>query len=260
MKISLLILLLLISCHSTPPAMHTIPSNKNLHHFSFRTAFMSGLYQEHFTIGQLKKQGDFGLGTFNLLDGEMIVLRGKVYQAKADGEVIEVTDERVEFPSAMVTHFRADWQWEFSQLSQPELVNWIAANLETDKVMYALLVEGTFSHVRARSQAPVVDTPFPPIDEVVDAMVYHAHTHVQGTLVGFQLPPYLEGINYPGLHFHFVGSGGHQLRPLLGGCAPSFQIKEATLSVMELKSFSVAIPQSEAYRQLDMTPDKNNVM
>ena len=176
---------------------------------------MSGLYQEHFTIGQLKAQGDFGLGTFNLLDGEMIVLKGKVYQAKANGEVIEVTDEGVEFPSAME---------------------------------------------RARSQSPVVDTPFPPIDEIVDAMVYHAYEDVQGTLVGFQLPPYLEGINYPGLHFHFVGSGGDHLPPLLGGCAPSFVIKEATLSVMELKSFSVTIPQSEAYRQLDMTPDKNSVM
>jgi len=35
--------------------------------------------------GELKRNGDFGIGTFNALDGEMIGLDGAFYQIKVDG-------------------------------------------------------------------------------------------------------------------------------------------------------------------------------
>lgn len=48
-------------------------------------ALIVGVYDEDFTFGELKEKGDFGLGTFNHLDGEMIGLEGIFYQVKSDG-------------------------------------------------------------------------------------------------------------------------------------------------------------------------------
>jgi len=244
----------MISCDNQMTIMETQRPERNLHHFNFRTAFMSGFYEGEFTMQSLAQKGDFGLGTFNNLDGEMIVLDGKVYRATADGKAIEVVDPNIKTPSAMVTFFQADRQVYFESTAKGELIEWIKENLDTEKDMYALKITGTFNTLKARSQNPVFSKPFPEIEAIVDNMVYHDLEYVSGTLVGFQLPPYLENVNYPGLHFHFIGD-----EPL-GGCAPDFSIRKASLSIMRMNSFSVDIPQNEDYYNLDMNEEKNKVM
>ena len=53
-------------------------------------AMLKGFYEENTTLGDLKKHGDFGLGTFNNLDGEMVMLDGVIYQLHADGKTYPV--------------------------------------------------------------------------------------------------------------------------------------------------------------------------
>jgi len=48
-------------------------------------AVLNGLYDGVVAYGDLKECGDFGIGTFEGLDGEMIALDGDFYQIKADG-------------------------------------------------------------------------------------------------------------------------------------------------------------------------------
>ncbi|MEM7552209.1 MAG: acetolactate decarboxylase [Bacteroidota bacterium] len=236
--------------------MQAIKYERNLYHFNFRTAFMSGFYEGEFTLGQMLNKGDFGLGTFNNLEGEMIVLNGKVYRATTDGLAVEVTDPNVKTPSAMVTFFKPDREVELTNLTRDKLIEWIEANLDTQRDMYALKITGSFESLKARSQHPIFEKPFPEIEEIVDNMVYHDLEDVTGTLVGFQLPPYLDNVNYPGLHFHFIGNQSTQE----GGCAPGFSIRLANLSIMKLHSFSVDIPQTDDYYKLEMDQEKNKVI
>ena len=58
-------------------------------------------------IGTLRKYGDLGLGTFEQLDGEMVVVDGRVFQVRSNGSVREVADH-VMTPFATVTRFRPD--------------------------------------------------------------------------------------------------------------------------------------------------------
>ena len=57
----------------------------------FQTGLMSqlldGIYDGEMTIGELLSHGNFGVGTFNGLDGEMVVLDGVCYQVRHDGSV-----------------------------------------------------------------------------------------------------------------------------------------------------------------------------
>ncbi|MGV3255520.1 acetolactate decarboxylase, partial [Streptococcus suis] len=52
--------------------------------FQYNTlgALMAGLYGGSLTVGELLEHGDLGLGPLASLDGELIVLDGKVFQAK----------------------------------------------------------------------------------------------------------------------------------------------------------------------------------
>ena len=50
-------------------------------------ALVQGIYQRVVSSRFLLNYGDFGLGTFENLDGEMVVLDGAIYQVRGDGKV-----------------------------------------------------------------------------------------------------------------------------------------------------------------------------
>jgi len=56
-------------------------------------ALVEGIYKENIPLAEIKKHGDFGLGTFNGLDGEMVMLDGHVYQITSGGRVAVIDDD-----------------------------------------------------------------------------------------------------------------------------------------------------------------------
>src|ERR1700732_4973559 len=75
-----------------------------LYQVSTATALVEGIYQGAVRVGTLREHGDLGLGTFENLDGEMVVLDGQFYQVRSDGSVRECDDD-VLSPFAVVTRF-----------------------------------------------------------------------------------------------------------------------------------------------------------
>ena len=49
------------------------------------SSLLAGGYDGTITVGEILSHGNFGLGTFNGVDGEMMVLDGQVYRATVDG-------------------------------------------------------------------------------------------------------------------------------------------------------------------------------
>jgi acetolactate decarboxylase len=43
-------------------------------------ALVEGIYEEKIPFAQVKEHGDFGLGTFDRLDGEMVMLEGHILE------------------------------------------------------------------------------------------------------------------------------------------------------------------------------------
>ena len=70
-------------------------------------ALVEGIYQERIPLSKIRRHGDFGLGTFDSLDGEMVILDGRVFQIAGDGKVREIVEEAAT-PFACVTFFDAD--------------------------------------------------------------------------------------------------------------------------------------------------------
>jgi hypothetical protein len=64
-----------------------------LYQTSLMSALLEGIYEGEVTYGELREHGDFGLGTFNQLDGEMVGFDGIFYQIRSDGSARRVTPE-----------------------------------------------------------------------------------------------------------------------------------------------------------------------
>lgn len=210
-------------------------------------ALMEGVYDGDFTFGELKKHGDFGLGTLNDLDGEMIGLDGVFYQVRSDGKVFVVPDT-ARTPFAAVTFFDADKSVTLSKpLGCRELESYIETLLPSKNIFYALRVEGSFDNVKTRS-VPKQKKPFPPLTEVVKRQTYFELEDVRGTMAGFWLPEYMKEINAAGFHLHFIsedrGSGGHVL-----DCV----IKDVKIGIDYSRGLDVSLPETGDFYNADLT-------
>src|SRR5512137_1759949 len=70
-------------------------------------ALLQGVFDGFYSFEDLKTHGDFGIGTFDSLDGEMVALDGNYYQVKADGVAYPVQGNMTT-PFSTVTYFQAD--------------------------------------------------------------------------------------------------------------------------------------------------------
>src|ERR1700757_2255869 len=82
-------------------------SHSTLYQVSTATALVEGIYQGAVRVRTLREHGDLGLGTFENLDGEMMIVDGHFFQVRSDGSVQECGDD-VLCPFAVVTRFTPD--------------------------------------------------------------------------------------------------------------------------------------------------------
>ena len=189
------------------------------HHTLFRTstidALLEGKYDGDVSFAQLADRGDFGLGTLDAIDGEMVALDGSFYQVKADGRAYPI-DERARTPFAVVTFFEPTLS---RTLATPVGLGTFCASLDRlvgggEASCYAVRVDGRFEHVKTRS-VPRQRKPYPPLAQVVEHQPTFELHDVPGSLVGFRFPRHAQGLNVAGYHFHFVtadrSAGGHVL-------------------------------------------------
>ncbi len=185
-----------------------------VYQYSAIGAFMRGVYDGGKRAGELKSAGDLGLGTFNGIDGEMIVLDGRVYQARSDGSV-RIVPDGVLMPFAQVKYFRPDMVLEIGKpMSMEEFKAYLSEVLGTKNRFAALRIDGEFSYVKARSIGRQ-DEPYKPFQQVVPSQCVFEFRNSPGTLVGFYSPEFFPEVSAPGYHFHFLdsarGRGGHVL-------------------------------------------------
>ena len=188
------------------------------HHTLFQTstieALLEGNYDGDVSFAELQDRGDFGLGTLDALDGEMVALDGGFYQIKADGRAY-VIEGRTRTPFAVVTFFEPGLsQTLAAMMDLAGLCAQVDRLVDETTTCCAVWVDGRFEHVKTRS-VPRQRRPYPPLVEVVEGQPTFVLRDVPGSLVGFRFPDHARGLNVPGYHFHFItddrSAGGHVL-------------------------------------------------
>ncbi|MCX5677564.1 MAG: acetolactate decarboxylase [Candidatus Omnitrophica bacterium] len=191
-----------------------IKDRDTLYQVSVLDALMKGDYDGKVTLNEIRRHGDFGIGTFDRLDGEAIELDGIFYQVRSDGTVRRPSGD-IRSPFSMVKFFGADIEFSVPRESDYlSLQKFIDSRLPTRNIPYAIKVEGRFSYIKTRS-VPAQNKPYSPLSEVVKNQSVFEFTDIAGTLVGFRIPDYMKGVNMPGYHLHFISrdktKGGHVL-------------------------------------------------
>lgn len=209
-------------------------------------AVKAGLYDGKMTLESLKFKGDFGLGFFNGLDGELTLLEGQAYRAGAGGKVSTPADsDRI--PFATVSFFLEDRTVELGEIRSLDALNRaVRGALPSPNLFYAIRIDGNFPGVRTRA-IPRQEPPYSPLPEVVGQQVV-AEFSGAGTLVGYYLSEFSEGVSMPGFHWHFLtedrSGGGHVL---------GLSMDPATARVDTLHNVTVRLPDDGAFDRLDLS-------
>lgn len=175
---------------------------------------MAGNMAGTITVGDLLQHGSTGIGTFDGLDGEVIILDGEVYQAVSSGHVNHVTDMTAKMPFASV-HQPADLQpLTLSKVNFASLNGQLVAEHELGNVFAALRLHGNFSHVKVRI-APKQTAPYPSLLEVAQGQPTFTQDEVKGSIIGYYAPAIFGSVTAAGWHLHFISDdrqfAGHLL-------------------------------------------------
>ncbi|HYL59367.1 MAG TPA: acetolactate decarboxylase [Candidatus Acidoferrales bacterium] len=211
-------------------------------------ALMEGASTGDMTMGELKTHGDFGLGTFDGLDGEMIELDGTVYQVRADGQAHPVEDS-ARTPFATVSFFKADETARLEQRGdQAAMLAAVAKMLPSENMFHAVRIEGRFAYVKTRAVAKQEKSVG--LEAAARTEPIFEFHDVAGTVVGFFTPDYLRAVNVPGYHLHFItadrAAGGHMLDCVTDG---------VTIKIHHTPEFELGTPGTEEFLKADLSRD-----
>jgi acetolactate decarboxylase len=228
---------------------------ETLYQVSTIDALMQGSYEGTQQVSEIRKRGDFGIGTFDALDGEMIVLDGTVYQAKADGNIYPVQDTATT-PLATVTWFDRDMAVKTDrQMNSTEYSDFVVSRLPSRNMIYAVKVHGTFPSMKVRA-IPPQQKPYPDLTEAAAGQSVHEYRNITGTIVGFYTPVFFKGLNVAGFHLHFIdgtrSTGGHVL---------DFTISPGTETELDSTAgFTMTLPTSGSFTNADLSQDLSGAL
>ncbi len=200
-----------------------------------------GAYEGVVSTQELGQYADHGLGAYDNLDGEMLLVDGVFYRVDVSGAV--EAGRQGMLPYATATRFAPDFSFTLDTIeSYADLQQRITEKLPLPAMMYALRVSGNFATVKARS-VPGQTQPYPPLAEVIAKQSVFHFQDIPGAAVGFWRPNLAPEIWPGGFHLHFINDdrdkGGH----LLDLSAQSLQVQ---VDVTPL--FSLTLPSNADFQ------------
>lgn len=251
--LTLAVLVSMAGCSKTEQANDSV-DREVIYQVSLLQGLTFGDYHGSVLAGELKKKGDTGIGTFDGLNGELIMVDGVIYRAPGEGAVEEVKDEET-IPFSNVTFFDADETWSIENVADFDALRKIldakVSELGENR-FYMTRIDGEFNSVNARSEY-AQEEPYEPLAKVLEHdQTFFDYENIKGTIVGLYCPPYMSDLNATGWHLHFVSEdrtkGGHVL---------NMNIKTANIGWDNTNGFEMLVPENEMFADFDLTIDQS---
>ena len=227
--------------------------DNKMYQISTLQALALGYTRAVISAEELLKEGDTGLGTFEDLNGEMIVMDGQCYRADQNGHVSVVSPE-TGVPFAAVARLYGEQQFPMENMAdisavKEELTRKIEERFGLNS-MHVVKIDGEFAKVDARSEAPY-RSHHVSLKEILDknqkAFIFE---NIRGSLVGVYFPDYMDGINMPGWHLHFLSQDR-----TLGGHVFDVSIKDAKAMVDKVTNMMINLPKEAAFDTYSLKQD-----
>lgn len=237
----------------TQPA--PVKSQKNtdtLFQVSTLQALMQGYYYPVSTVKELKANGDFGIGCFERVNGELIMLDGVVYQAIYNSSILTPQDDYT-VPYATVAFFHNDINVTFNKIKSIDTLKKQLDKIvnKTGKNMFYLVrIDGVFEDVTYRSEYAQKE-PYKPLAKAMetDQKVFNKKNEL-GIIVGLFCPSFMDKLNTPGWHFHYITSdrktGGHLIY---------LSSKKLAVQLSKKSNFKMILPEETKFQNLPLSKD-----
>jgi acetolactate decarboxylase len=185
----------------------------------------------------LKKKGNFGLGTFNGITGEMVAYQGQFYQIGEKGITISVADE-TKTPYAQVIQFNPTIAFPLTNINNfKQLVGSLLPKFKNQNIAYAVHIHGQINYLKLRGR-----TPRKPGEPAPEEVPYEA-INVQGDMVGFYFPEHLLSLTAPGLHLHFLSEDKQN-----SGHVMDVQFSSAKVELQPIANLKLHMPDTIEYQ------------
>jgi acetolactate decarboxylase len=209
-------------------------------------ALDNGVLEGTMKPAELLEWGDLGLGTYNGLNGEMVVLDQRVNRITPAGEVVEANED-MRIPYTIVCFFEPEKTLSLAgkeNLDYNRLKSMIDTLLPSQNLFYAFRITGEFDYIKCggadRQEKPFDKTI---LEMLADRPIYEKE-NVSGTLVGFWCPDYIGDINTSGFHLHFLSDdrsmGGHLLAFKTSALKIQYDVKNR---------YEIILPDTEPFRK-----------
>lgn len=214
-----------------------------LFQYSHFWAVNHGAYEGNLRIDEIFAHGNTGLGTFNGLDGELVLINNKAYHCTGGKARLAHTDELLAWcaiaPLASPQAINLSNVKDLAQLSYL-----LRTHFSSENFPYVISLQGEFANIKVGS-VPKQQKPYLPIETVIKDSLYFDTGTITATLVGFFAPTFLFPIKSSGLHFHFVSDDLEQ-----GGHVLDCQITNAALTFTRLEKIELQLSTVDDYQKM----------
>lgn len=211
-----------------------------------------GYFDGTITAAELKTLGNIGIGTFEGLNGELIMLDGVIYRANQNLEV-NVVDDKIKIPFSNVTFFNKDFAVKLKDIADKNSLETLLNKFvqkHGSNSFYFIKIPATFNSILVRSEAGQ-KKPYPTLVESLQATQQEkTFEDINGTVVGLYCPAYMGGLNTPGWHFHFVSEDKN-----FGGHVLDLNIKTGKAEFDKTDNFNMILPKKKDFHTLDLAQD-----
>ncbi|GAB5552784.1 MAG: acetolactate decarboxylase [Saprospiraceae bacterium] len=221
-----------------------IKSDK-FYHYSIWYAFVNKVFEGTLTAEELKAQGDLGLGSYNQLDGELIMLNGVLYQAREDGTVT-VAEDDAKIVYANATFFDNDESFEIKETTNYEILRtYLNEAMPGPNFFHAFKIHGDFNYMKCGG----LNKQEPPFEEGLDVLIPNRpvfeRENFSGTMVGFFCPEFIGNINVAAYHLHFISDDKQ-----FAGHVMEFEAQNLTIEMDKITEYQFVLPDTEAYQKV----------
>ena len=212
-------------------------------------SLLAAVYEGDVSVNDLSNFGNFGLGTVDGVDGEMVALNNYFYRIDVNGSAHSA--ENMNTPFAIVTNFNTSKSYELGKYDDINAMHkYIKTKFNSDNIIYAVSISGDFESVYLRSECAQPKGHKPLIETISKVQHKYRFDNIKGTIVGFWFPKYMKNINVTDFHFHFLNDkntkGGHML---------DMKLKSGVLKIMPIYNFRMHLIDSDRFRKTNLNLD-----
>lgn len=227
--------------------------DNKIYQVSTLQALALGYSRAVISAGELLKEGDTGLGTYEDVNGEMIVMDGHCYRADQSGNITEVAPE-TGVPFAAVARLYGEQQFPLKDMQditsvRTELTRKIEERFGLNS-MHIVRIDGEFEKVDARSEASYRSHHISLKEILGQTQEAFLFENIRGSLVGVYFPDYMDGINMPGWHLHFLSEDRSK-----GGHVFDLSMREGTAKVDKISNIFINLPKEAAFDTYSLKQD-----